>query len=386
MTARIAPLTLAALLSIACGDNLAPLGADAGGSGSQADAGPGPDAAILEATAFAVATDFVATGVASTIAVPELDVAVNAVEGVASSDPVLRRAGDRLYIVNRLGHDNVTVLDSATLELVAQISTGSGSNPQDVAAVGDTLYVAALNSPGVLVLDLSRPEAGVVDTIDLSALDPEDGLPNCNSIVAAGSAVVAVCGILTQDGIPVPRGPGAVAIIERGALVETVALTQVNPFGLAQAAAASGEPAVLVPTVQDFFNPAAGGCLEQVVLGKGGARGTGCVVENAELGGFVSALAPAPDRLWMTVTTSFDPKDFGPHGDLVSLDPGGSPETVELGDDVRPMDIAVCPTGHLIVSDATRGVRVLTPAAAGELTSAPLNIGLPPVANGLTCY
>lgn len=385
MTARIAPLILAALLSSACGDNLAPLGADAGGSGSQADAGPGPDAAIQQATAFAVATDFVATGVASTIAVPELDVAVNAVEGVASSDPVLRRAGDRLFIVNRLGHDNITVLDSATLELVAQISTGSGSNPQDVAAVGDTLYVVAMNSPGVLVLDLSRPEAGVIDTIDLSALDPDDGLPNCSSIVAAGGAVVAVCGILTQDGIPVPRGPGAVAIIERGVLVETVALTQVNPFGLAQATA-GGEPAILVPTVQDFFNPAAGGCVEQVVLGQGGARGTGCLVDNAELGGFVSALAPAPDRLWMTVTTSFDPKDFGPHGDLVSLAPRGAPERVELGDGVRPMDVALCPTGHLIVSDATRGVRVLTPAAAGELTSTPLNIGLPPVANGLTCY
>jgi hypothetical protein len=379
---RIAPLALALLA--ACGDNLAgPQGTvtDAGGG---PDAAPAPDSGPTSATAFAVATDFATTGVASTISVPALDVTANAIEGVASTDPAARLQGDRLFVVNRFGGDNITILDPARLALIDQISTGPGSNPQDVARVGDRLYVAALAAPGLLVIDLTRPDKGVVDTIDLSELDPEDGLPDCGSVVAVGDQVVAVCGVL--DEAFMPRGPGQVALIAGGALVDTVPLTQVRPFGLVQAAPAGD--AVLIPTVQDFAVPGAGGCLERVAVGKGTVEATGCLAANADLGGMVSALAwdPAGDVLWMTVTTSFDEEDFGPHGDLVSLPAGGEPARAALPDEVRPMDLAVCPTGHLVISDANRGVRVLAPGADRELTSAPLDIGLPPVSNGLVCY
>ncbi|HYU16907.1 MAG TPA: hypothetical protein VEL05_12570, partial [Candidatus Acidoferrum sp.] len=116
MTSRLRLAPLAALCAFiapaACGDD------DSSGDGSLADAG-GPDAAPATATAFAVATDFENAGVASTVAIPALDVAKNAIEGVASIDPVVRRLGDRLFIVNRLGQDNVTVLDSSPLGLVA---------------------------------------------------------------------------------------------------------------------------------------------------------------------------------------------------------------------------------------------------------------------------
>jgi hypothetical protein len=390
-------LPLAALLALAaCGDD----DGDDSGSGSEADAGDGDDGADDDgdgdvdagadagepagATAFAVATDFATTGVASTVSIPELDVTVNAIEGVATTDPVVRRQGDRLFVVNRFGQDNVTVLDSARLTLVDQLSTGAGSNPQDAAVVGDTLYVAALGAPGILVLDLARPEAGVVDTIDLAELDKEDGGPDCTSVVALGEQVVAVCGVLDEN--LAPRGPGAVALIDgaRRTLVQTAPLTQVRPFGLIHAAA--DESAVLIPTIEDFARPAGPGCLERVVVGKGSLRAAGCLVENADLGGFVSGLASGRAGLWMTVTTSFDPDDLGPYGDVVSLPAGGKPDRIALADDVRPMDVAVCPGGHIVLSDATRGVRVLAPGGERELTSAPIDIGLPPVSNGLACY
>jgi hypothetical protein len=397
-------LSLSALLSLAaaCGDDdggdddSSGSAADAGdGDGGDddgdgdgdgdADAGPGTDGGDPGgATAFAVATDFATTGVASTVSIPELDVTVNAIEGVATTDPVVRHQGDRLFVVNRFGQDNVTVLDSARLTLVDQLSTGAGSNPQDAAAVGDTLFVAALGEPGILVLDLARPEAGVVDVIDLAQLDAEDGNPDCSSVVALGEQVVAVCGILDEN--LAPRGPGAVALIDgaRRALVQTAPLTQVRPFGLAQASA--DESTVLIPTIEDFARPAGPGCLERVVVGEDSLRAAGCLVENADLGGFVSALATVPDGLWMTVTTSFDPDDLGPYGDLVSLPAGGKPDRIELADDLRPMDLAICPSGHVVLSDATRGVRVLAPGAERELTRGPLDIGLPPVSNGLACY
>src|SRR4051812_1556859 len=112
------------LLLPACGDNV-PGGPDA--------APDGPD--IGAAKAAIVAGDFQSTGILSTVGAPSLEVTQNAVAGVASSDPVMRRIGDELFVINRLSGDNITILDSTTLSLTAQIATGAGSNPQDVAVV-----------------------------------------------------------------------------------------------------------------------------------------------------------------------------------------------------------------------------------------------------------
>ena len=160
-------------------------------------------------------------------------------------------------------------------------------------------------------------------------------------------------------------------------------MTQIRPFNMAQVAG----DVLLVTTVDDFGTPAGGGCVEQIAIDESGGRSGGCLATNTELGGFASAVAPDPsgDRIWMTVTTSFDPKDFGPRGELVSI-AAGEIERHEMDEEVRPMDLALCPTGHLVMSDATQGVRVLTPEADAELTRGPLDIGLPPVTNGLVCF
>src|SRR5262249_23177336 len=136
------PTRLASLLSVplvaaglaGCGDNLAP-----SATGDHA-----ADAAIPGvATAVLVAGDFNVTGVLSTVRVPQGLVHPNAAAGVAGGDPVLRRFGDELFVVNRFNGDNVTVLARSTLGLVGQYATGPGSNPQDVAPVGRKLYVTA---------------------------------------------------------------------------------------------------------------------------------------------------------------------------------------------------------------------------------------------------
>ena len=388
MTTRWIALLLAApVAAAACGDDARPAG-DAGGGGAEADAGStAVDAAAPDAhaTVFAIGTDFSTTGVASTISIPGLDVAIGAVDGVASTDPVVRHIGDRLYIVNRLGQDNVTVLDAGDLSLVAQISTGAGSNPQDVAVVNGRLYVAAYGSPGLVVVDLDRPDDGVIDTVDLSAHDP-DGLPNCGTVMADGADVLTVCGLLDDANFLAPRGPGIAVKLDAGGLdVVEEWPTAIRPFGLAHAPAGASE--VWIPTVEDFADLAAGGCIQRLSFLDD--LEPDCVVDNAALGGFASAMAwdATTERLWVTVTTGFDEDDFGPIGKLVSVDViTGDVEPVTLAEDSRPMDVAICPSGHLAISDATRGVRILSPGAGEELTSGPLDIGLPPVSNGLACY
>ena len=382
MTARAILAPLFCWL-VACGDDLDRPGVDSG-SADPTDAASGADSA----TAFAVGTDFVAAGIASAIDIPTLDVRQNAVDGVASTDPVVRHADGRVFIVNRFGADNVTVLDAGSLQLVAQISTGAGSNPQDVAADGDLLYVPTLSGPGVAVLDLSRPDEGVVDTIDLSQLDRTDGEPNCHSAVRVGRRLAVVCGILDESFKPRTRGRVAVVELDSGQVGETIALEHRRPFGFALAVASGPlEGDVLIPTVPKFLEPGAAGCLERVHLAAEPPVAAGCLVDNQALGGYASGLTSGPDGdVWMAVTTGFDPDDYGPVGYAAAWDASGDrlhePMT---GTDVRSMDVAVCPGGTVAVSDATLGVRVYA-GTGEELTDAPLDLGLPPVANGLVCY
>ena len=62
--------------------------------------------------------------------------------GAALGDPVLRYIDGKVYVINRFGSNNVTILDGKTLcSSIEQISTGANSNPQDVAVVGNKLYV-----------------------------------------------------------------------------------------------------------------------------------------------------------------------------------------------------------------------------------------------------
>jgi len=374
-------LALVSLLVAACGDDLRSPGADSG---------PLPDAGSdqpVPATVFAVATDFVSAGIASAIDIPALAVEQNAVDGVASTDPVVRYQDGRLLIVNRFGYDNVTVLDATSLELIAQISTGAGSNPQDVAGDGDLLYVPTLAGKGVAVLDLAHPDDGVVDTIDLSELDPDDGEPNCHSAVIVERRLAVVCGILDEQFRPRQRGVVAVVDLDGDAPVRRVLLEHRRPFGFALAPT-SGPLAgdVLVATVPRFLEPAAAGCLERVhVAGDRPTRG-GCLIDNPTLGGFASGLAADGDRVWIAVTTGFDPDDYGALGYAAAWNStSASMEAPMTAEEVRAMDVAVCPGGTLAVADATLGVRVYA-AEGGEMTAGPLDLGLPPVSNGLVCY
>jgi hypothetical protein len=369
--------SLAVLLSLAaCGDDLSRPAADA--DPLAPDGGSPPESA----TAFVVGTDFVASGIASTIDLTTLAVTPNAVDGVASTDPVVRFQDGRILIVNRFGHDNVTVLDASSLQLVAQVSTGAGSNPQDVVADGDTLYVATMTGPGLAVVGLA---GGEVETIDLSDLDP-DGEPNCSSLALVERRLAVVCGIMDESFAPRRRGRVAVLDIDSRERLGVVRLQHTRPFGFALPTPVDGPFAgdLLVSTVPNFFQPGQNGCVERVpVLGALPAPST-CLIDNQDLGGFASGLAYHPERIWLAVTTGFDPDDFGPIGYAAAWDSvDGAMRAASTSDAVRAMDIAVCPTGEVVVADATRGMRVYD---GDELTTEPLDVGLPPVANGVVCY
>lgn len=372
-------LTFLLVVLAACGDNS--VRPDAG---SSSDASP-PDAHVPVPRAVAVAGDYGSpgTGVVSRLQIGALDMRQNVAAGAALGDPVLRYYDGKLYIVNRFGSNNVTILDAATFALVDQISTGTNSNPQDVAVVGDKLYVPALGTGGVLVI-----KDGSTTTVDLSALDPADGGPDCMTAYAIGTKVYVACGILDENFSP--RGVGKIAVIDTATdmMVASANMNYKNPSGFFVRAPESSTYTgdLLIASVPDFTNYTTG-CLERVSTGMN--LTVGCGVTNQEMAGFANKLAVSADDKTLYIAVGTYDASFNATGTLRSFDlTTGTLAASPLSPDTEVIvDVAACPLGDVVVSDkklAAGGMRVWRGTA--ERTTEALPIGLPPTTNALVCY
>lgn len=371
-SARLLPL----LVLAACGDNWP------GPSGGAADAGPPRPRAVIVSGTFV-------PGEAGVMSALDLDrIAVDprvAPNGAVGDDPMLRTFGGELFVVNRADGNNVTILDAATFAVKAQVPTGAGSNPQDVAVVGDKLFVPAFGTAGVVVVSRAT---GTRVTVDLSALDP-DGAPNCISAYAVGNDVYVACELL--DATFTPRGPGQIAVIDAAtdAVKTTFALAHANPFGVFERlpdGVLGGD--LVIPTVPSFFDFSTG-CVERVQTGAA-PKANGCVVTNSELGGYVARIAfqhGGPSSIQWMVVSKFDTEARGnlQGYDLSTSDLWPAPFTPPTQ---LVVDAAICPNDLVVVADQTmaaNGLRVYDGPI--EKTAGALPFGLKPnSAHGLACY
>jgi hypothetical protein len=370
------------LLLAACGDNL--------DRAAQPDASSTGDAPPAPPRAVVVSGDFVTpgfTGVMSALDLQAMQVTERvAPNGAIGNDPVLRKINDELFVVNRAGGNNVTILDAHTFTVKEQLGTGAGSNPQDVATFGSKLFIPAFGTKGVVV---ATRGSTATSTIDLSALDP-DGEPNCISAFAVDGLVYVACELLDQNFAP--RGPGQVVVIDGTdeSVRTTFALQNENPFGMFERMPlATGSKDLVIPSVT--FGTFATGCVERIATG-GSPGSRGCIVTNQALAGFVTRIemqiAAGTPMLWMVVGNG----QFGA-GARSSL-MGFDLETNTLWmQPVTPpnqllVDVAACPNGALVVADQTmtsNGLRVYENGL--EKTTLPLAIGMKPNSSrGLVCY
>jgi len=384
---------------VACGDN---------GRLTSADAPPAPDARVAPDTstsdaatsdtpaadapdvrpatsrAVVIAGDFKLgdPGVLTTLDTMTRAVVKNAGPALAiGSDPIVRHVGHELVVVNR-GENNVTILDDQTLALVAQLSTGANSNPQDVAVVGNKLYVPTFAGPGVTVLTRGTSTR---TTIDLSADDP-DGEPDCNSAFLIGTELYVSCELLENFQ---PRGPGKVYVVDTTTdtveTSKTITLTHKNPFGLLEqvpdAAPHAGD--LVISTVEDFSGP---GCLERITPG---VTTSTCMIENSALGGYASRITfdtgHGQSVMWAAVAVfDFTHANLRSY-DLVTTTLSAAPLSP---DGQKIVDAVQCPSGHLVVIDSTQNANGLRVYDGGtEQTTAALPIGISTFSqHGLVCY
>jgi hypothetical protein len=352
-----------------------------------------PDAPVVAndvTQALVVSGDFDMSGVMSRLDLETITMHQNVASvGVVSGDPVLRHIGNRIYVINRSATSSITVLDANTLELIEQYGTGAGSNPQDVAVAGNSLYVPALGTAGVIKISTSN---GAMSTIDLSSLDPADGHPDCVSAYAVGNKVYVSCG--TLDEFFSARGPGKVAVINANddTLATTVTLPANNPYNfIVQSPPGSvfaGD--LLVPLLPSFTNYSMG-CIARVSTGASPTAACAAGLANSDIAGTVIHMDVAPEgsMLWMAVGT-LDQNFMNPTGSLKGLN---LMTGTLLSASVSPssqmiQDVAACPDGSVVVADGTfgaSGLRVYRESA--EVTTAVQAIGLPPTfGNAVVCY
>ena len=367
---------LTALLLAACGDDLH----------ATIDAAPTADAAAPHPTAFVVAGDFVAghPGILSKLDLVTMTVTQHVgPAGAVGDDPMLRKLGTELFIVNRADGNSITILDATTLALVEQLGTGAGTNPQDVAVVGQKLYVPTFAGKGLVVLTRGTTTSTTIDLAD----GQTDGNPDCVSAVAAGSDVYVACGHL--DASFMPRGMGKVYVIDTAtdAIRTTLTMQHANPFGVFERSPATSRLAGDLVIATDPFGT---GCVERIAIGTAPAS-NGCVVTDAQLTGYASridfqTLADSSVMMMMAVALS----DFM-NANLQGYDTSSSslwtnplsPATEVVADAVA------CPNNTIVIADhhktAANGLRVYVNMT--ETTTAPLPVGLDPQAShGLVCF
>ncbi len=383
---------LGASLAVACGDDDT-TGTVPGGDAEAPDAGPdSPDGDTETPDADPTADDTATVvalgasegvGITSTIGIRSLYVRQDVAQGVADGDPTVRHVGDEIYVLNQ-SQDNVTILDE-DLELVNQFSLDGYRNPHDVVVHGDSIYVSAYDSEGVVVLDRTDPSADA-ELIDLSEIDGEDNIPDCSAMHLVGDTLLVACQRLERDPDDEnvccePRGPGVIAMIDTDDnSFETLEMDAENPFSRFVATPDDGPLGgdLLISSVEGFDGT---GCVERVSLEP--EPTSECFLDHGDAGGWVGSLAVDGSTVWL-VTAGLDGNAVVPYD--TAAEDYGEPLTP---DDQSPTELAICPDGEIVVADKpfeeAQGIRLY--ADGEEITEAPLDIGAEPVfANGLACF
>jgi hypothetical protein len=342
---------------------------------------------------FVTSTDFT-TGSYSTVNLRDLSASVNlpSTTGIIESDNDAVYFNNRVYVINKFGFDNVTVLDVSDLgTVVKQFSTGNGTNPQDMAFVSDAqAYVSLLGSNNVLVVDPTASSGSeITGSVDLSGfLDggDVDGLVEASSMVIVGKYLFVA--LQRLDNFAVVRD-GYIAVID----TETDTLVDVNP-----ATAGVTDPIVLTGRNPSFMYYDEG--LGKIVVSETGSFGAddgglkvvdpltfqaeGLIITEATLGGDVGAAVMVDNRVGFAVAGGFLSNKVVAFD--VSVDTGtgavtgSNPRDVITGLSFIP-SLAVDGAKRLLVPDRTTGapgIRVYDSFTENEITASPIDVGLPP--------
>ena len=328
---------------------------------------------------FVITTDF-STGSTAFLAANEAEAEVNLL-GI-HSDAVGHYHDSRVYIVNRLGQDNILVLDAMDLRTpLTQFSVGNGANPHDIEIVApDKAYVTRYETTSLLIVN---PQDGAeLGEIDLSAFADADGLPEVSQIVRVGDRLYLSCQRLDRNGGWGPADTSYLIVVD----LATDALVDVDPDvegvqGIALGAANPNSMAVVgeriaVGVVVNFGDRSGG----VEIVDTATNRSLGLVVSEEDLGGDITSMvlvdqnrgyAVVADENFANSVRPFELSSGTVGAPIENISGGFVPSLAVDGD-------------RLIVADrgsfsdpASAGLKFYN-AATGAFLSGPIDTGLPP--------
>ena len=222
------------------------------------------------------------------------------------ADAVVRTYRDKVYILNRLGQDNVIVLSRDDLATpLTQYSTGNGSNPHDIAFVSEEkAYISRFGRTHVLIVNPVTGDS--LGSVDLSTFADADGLPETSQLALHGNRLFAACHRLDRENGWAPSEVSAIAVVDvttdllvdadpDAEGVQGIVMTSRNSAGAAQRGSKWFLSAV------NTYTDLTDGGIEVIDLVN--LRSEGIVLDEATVGGNLSSLVMASDNEGYAVVT-----------------------------------------------------------------------------------
>ena len=258
---------------------------------------------VLANQAVVTTTDYSSGGLSS------LDLGTNTAATdhlTIHSDAVVRTYRDKAYVLNRLGQDNVIVLNISDLTTpLIQYSTGNGSNPHDIAIVNEEkAYVSLYERTQLLVVNPVTGDS--LGTVDLSTFADADGLPETSQLAVHEGHLFAACHRLDRENGWVPTEFSVIAVIDVASDmlvdadpdvegVQGIAMASKNPAGAARRGSKW-----FVGAVNSYTDLTDGG-IEVIDLET--MRSEGVVLDEATAGGNLSSLVMISESVGYAVVT-----------------------------------------------------------------------------------
>ncbi len=277
---------------------------------------------------------------------------------ITHSDALVRSFGGLLYVVNRLGGDNIEVVDPKDFHVVIQFSVGRGTNPQDIFVASPTkayvsLYQPEDNaSPGLTVDDVIEvnPQTGaILKTFDLTPFTTDDGdrFARASPLLAAGDFLFVAFQDLPGNLALPANQPGKLAVfsLSADALVAVITLQGHDPVALTYSTLTK----LLYVADADYFNlqtPYGGVEIVDPAL----FRTQGVVIDDADLGGALGDIEVSGGKGFATVGFG-DPvlKNYATKVVSFDLNTFAHADAYQSGSYIQ--DIAVAPDGTVLVGD-----------------------------------
>ncbi len=302
---------------------------------------------------------------------------------VIHSDAVVRVYRDKVYVLNRLGQDNVIVLNRGDLATpLTQYSTGNGSNPHDIAFVSEEkAYISLYERTQLLIVNPVTGDS--LGSVDLSTFADADGLPETSQLALYGGHLFAACHRLDRENGWVPTEFSAIAVIDvtTDQLVDAdpaaegmqgIEMTSKNPAGAARRGSKW-----IVSAVNTYSDLTDGGI---EVIDLAAMRSEGIVLDEAAVGGNLSSLvmtsesdgyAVITDENFVNTVKRLDLTAGSVSQGLDGLSGGFVPGLGVFGERLYILDQGS------FGDPASAGVKVYD-VSTDELVAGPIGTGLPP--------